>query len=497
MALHLKEWLPNVLVGQVDCFVSSTDISAGNVWLEELFRQLDQSQAGIVCVTRESMTRGWMLFEAGALAKRIDTPTQRVCPLLLDLDPGELQYPLAAFQWKQVKPDAESTSKDSMFALLKMVNDSIGASKLEEPRLKAQFDAFWPKFWDYFKEQRNDRNGVSPAPTQVGTNEILVELRSGFQQMANLLGRSQQIEIPVRCPVCNLDTLLDFFNAPGATRHFSCTRCGSRLTAHLSANREAWAKVLEPGTNPFSGGGATQNFLPVTAQAMCPGCGLAQPVEFAAVPGATRHVNCDQCGRRFMAHRNTYGVVRSRPLSGESEYPPAPGSLPCRRFEHILRKTQFWVHPSRLGELIDAAIQADADLTDAEVLRTPTELKTEILRKRSHLASKEVNTFIKILLHGKGFAVAPGVEGSPFYSPYSNKLNRDSLLRSFYEGQIRRLSGFHAGGTIGVEIGQEACSELKAIFQTESIAGAEDALVAAMKTVIPNRRPESDDPGRE
>ncbi len=94
-ALLLQKWLPEVL-HNLDSFVSSEDIASGALWLQKLFEQLEKSESGILCLTKESLDRNWILFEAGALAKRAGSETSRVCPLLLEFK--TLSFPLAAFQ---------------------------------------------------------------------------------------------------------------------------------------------------------------------------------------------------------------------------------------------------------------------------------------------------------------------------------------------------------------------------------------------------------------
>jgi hypothetical protein len=471
MALHIKEWLPNVFVGQVECFVSSTDISAGSIWLQELFSQLERSQAGIVCVTRESMTRGWMLFEAGALAKMIGTQTQRVCPLLLDLDPGELQYPLAAFQWKVIRPDVEVNSKEQVLALVKMINESVETLKqLPEQRLLAQFNAFWPQFWKNYTEQRAiQNNATTHAPVEIGNNEILVEMRSGFRQMLNMLEREQRIEVQVECPNCGTAVVGEFYDAAGATRHFTCANCRARFISHLDSDHHARAKLLSAG---FRGSAATSGpVVPPDLEALqvsCPSCSGIQVEMFPIAPGSTKHLKCIHCAEPFIAHRMSDGTSKSSQ--------PAGGTPQPITFEEFLRKTSFWVNPDKTTGLILMACDSDQVLSQIAQTKTPTLLKKAIIEHQSQESSMVVNTFVKILLHGGAFALDPAPKQAAFYQSYTNRLVQADLLRAFYRGHVRRLRSHFS------DLGEKDFSEMRSILQTATIPGADAALMEALKT---------------
>lgn len=476
MALQIKEWLPDVFFGQVECFVSSTDISAGSVWLQELFGQLERSQAGVVCLTRESMTRGWMLFEAGALAKMIGTQTQRVCPLLLDLDPGELEYPLAAFQWKVIRPDAEEVSKAQVLALVKTVNESIDESskQLPEHRLLAQFAAFWPRFWRAYTDVRAAQNNpATHAPVQIGNNEILVEMRSGFRQMLNMLEREQRIEVQVVCPNCRAAVVGEFYNAVGATRHFTCSKCCARFISHLDSDRTAQTKLLAGGPR------TSLTSAPVIAsgsealQVSCPSCGDVQVEAFVVVPGSTRHLTCLHCGERFVAHRMLDGTSKSRPVP--------VGASPRTPFEGFLRKTSFWVNPDKVEPLISMACEADSALHQARQTKTPTLLKKAILEKQPREASVVVNTVVKVLLHGGAFTLVPEPHQSPFYQTYANRLEHVDLLRAFYRGQVRRLRAQFR------DLGANDFQDVSSVLETASILGADAALMEALQAAVGSR----------
>jgi hypothetical protein len=77
--------------------VSEADIEAGERWSDAVASELEASNFGIICVTRQSVAAPWLLFEAGALAKSLSSS---VAPLLLDIELKEITGPLAQFQAK-------------------------------------------------------------------------------------------------------------------------------------------------------------------------------------------------------------------------------------------------------------------------------------------------------------------------------------------------------------------------------------------------------------
>ncbi len=105
LALALRDWLPLVL-HYVDSWLSETDIAAGERWAEAVAKELEASNFGIICITGENLTSPWILFEAGSLAKSLQS--SRVIPLLLDLEFSEISGPLAQFQAKKVDEEGLS-----------------------------------------------------------------------------------------------------------------------------------------------------------------------------------------------------------------------------------------------------------------------------------------------------------------------------------------------------------------------------------------------------
>jgi hypothetical protein len=120
---------------RIIAFFSDADIAAGQRWGLELATQLEATDYGIICVTRESLRSSWILFEAGALSKSVSGG--RVCPYLVDLKRPELTGPLSQFQ-------AKEASRVHTWEMLQSVNLAMGQESLSEERLERYFEMFWP-----------------------------------------------------------------------------------------------------------------------------------------------------------------------------------------------------------------------------------------------------------------------------------------------------------------------------------------------------------------
>ena len=132
-----NEWIQCVIQA-VKPWMSSHDIERGALWFSEISNTLANTQIGIICLTQTNKIQPWILFEAGALAKGIDS--NRVCTLLIDLEPTDIENPLAQFNHTIAK------NKDSMWELVKTINHALLDNGLQEKVLNRAFETYWPQF---------------------------------------------------------------------------------------------------------------------------------------------------------------------------------------------------------------------------------------------------------------------------------------------------------------------------------------------------------------
>lgn len=135
LAEALRDWLPAVLQN-VKPFFTPSDIEKGARWGKDISQELEASTFGIFCLTKDNLTRPWIMFEAGALSKRVDS--SRVCPLLFGVESTDLEGPLVQFQ-------AAPFSELEMKKLVRTMNVGMGEQKLDDAVLNSVFEMWWPK----------------------------------------------------------------------------------------------------------------------------------------------------------------------------------------------------------------------------------------------------------------------------------------------------------------------------------------------------------------
>ena len=163
LAACLRDWLP-LVIQSVTPWFSPEDIDKGARWLGELNTQLEKQSVAVICVTPENASAPWLLFEVGALSKALDASW--VCPVLVGLEPTELQGPLAQFQ-------ATRTTHEDIRKLLLTINKRLD-TPLAEPKLDTIFELLWPKLE---KELRVIKDLQKAAPSaHRPTNDILSEV---------------------------------------------------------------------------------------------------------------------------------------------------------------------------------------------------------------------------------------------------------------------------------------------------------------------------------
>ncbi len=64
VAYYLKEWMEKIFLGQVDIFVSSSDLKLGH-WLEQVRDRLKNASFVFPLLSPISQTRAWIYFESG------------------------------------------------------------------------------------------------------------------------------------------------------------------------------------------------------------------------------------------------------------------------------------------------------------------------------------------------------------------------------------------------------------------------------------------------
>lgn len=148
----IRDWLPGVLQAVVPYFTPA-DIEKGARWSTDIAKELEDSSVGILCVTQDNLHSDWILFEAGALSKRLQK--SHVCPILFGITNTDLAGPLKQFQTTEFE-------KSDFAKLLGVINTQLGEHKLPQKTLDLVFDKWWPdleiKIKDILKDvQKTDQ----------------------------------------------------------------------------------------------------------------------------------------------------------------------------------------------------------------------------------------------------------------------------------------------------------------------------------------------------
>lgn len=136
VAQLLKRWLKCVLQA-TNPWVSTDDIERGALWFQDISNSLSSCSVGILCLTKENRNAPWILFEAGGLLKGLSA--NRVCTLLVDLEPKDIEPPLS--QFNHTVPTYES-----IYQLISMLNSRLDYGKLDEKTLETVYQTYWPTF---------------------------------------------------------------------------------------------------------------------------------------------------------------------------------------------------------------------------------------------------------------------------------------------------------------------------------------------------------------
>lgn len=165
VAEALRNWLPGVLQA-VRPYFSDEDLEPGRHWTPSLAAQLESTDVGLICMTSENLDAPWLMFETGALAKKLDTAC--VIPLLLDVEASDISGPLAQFQLVKFE---EKKFRDVM----EVINAGLGDKALPANVLDGVFRKWWPDLLAQIDAIRAQAS-TAPMPKKRSTESILEEI---------------------------------------------------------------------------------------------------------------------------------------------------------------------------------------------------------------------------------------------------------------------------------------------------------------------------------
>ncbi|MRG44064.1 TIR domain-containing protein [Chitinophaga sp. SYP-B3965] len=166
LAEVLKNWIPKVIQAAKP-FYSPDDISKGSRWNNDITKELEDTKVGLFCLTQDNLESPWIMFEAGALSKNVES--SKVCPILFNVEPSQIVGPLIQFQ------AATKFARDEIYKTVSMLNDELGENKLKTADLNEQFEMWWPRL-----KENVERILFATKPTvkttKRSTDDILEEI---------------------------------------------------------------------------------------------------------------------------------------------------------------------------------------------------------------------------------------------------------------------------------------------------------------------------------
>lgn len=187
VAQELKKWLP-CIIQSVEVFYSPEDIEKGENWDSKISSELSQCNYGIVCLTSENTMAPWINFEAGAIAKTLES---RVSALMVNIKTSEIQGPLKRYQ-------ATKLEKEDMWQLISDINKATD-TPLEPTVLEATFTAIWDKMYLEIRRIVSDykpNREVKDDNRKIENSEAIEEILQLVRKQNVLLSSPEQLLPP-------------------------------------------------------------------------------------------------------------------------------------------------------------------------------------------------------------------------------------------------------------------------------------------------------------
>lgn len=159
----LRDWIP-LVVPEARPWFSPDDTHKGTLWQREITGTLARLGVGIVCLTPENIAAPWVLFEAGALSKGLDST--RVFTYLLELGPEDISGPLSMIN------HTRATEQDTLRLIIQL-STLLEPQNTNDAILARRFQSLWPDL--------QSELSIIPKPEQQvqakrETGEMIVEL---------------------------------------------------------------------------------------------------------------------------------------------------------------------------------------------------------------------------------------------------------------------------------------------------------------------------------
>lgn len=144
-------------------FISSRNIELGSLWHNQVIREANETNYGLLFITPESRDSPWLHFEAGMLLK--DLEKDRIVPILFGIKISEIIRPLSDFH-------SIEFDESSFFDLVSEIN-KMTSRPLEKENLKQVFDSFYNKLSLDIEEVISSSDSVKKIPIESKVDELI------------------------------------------------------------------------------------------------------------------------------------------------------------------------------------------------------------------------------------------------------------------------------------------------------------------------------------
>lgn len=216
VANALRDWIPDV-IQSVETWASDQDISVGDRWQAVIASELDNTNLGILCLTKENMEKPWLMFEAGALSKSLSS--SRVMPVLIGMERADIYngHPLSSLN------NVFLNEAGIMEVLLAINAELPSSSQLTNERLERIFKSMWEELEKKLdaahnaEEDRQSKVKAISTQTQRPQREILDDILGGVREIIRnqkALERTQEGGAKVDTPATGVSLSGNGLKAP-------------------------------------------------------------------------------------------------------------------------------------------------------------------------------------------------------------------------------------------------------------------------------------------
>lgn len=180
LSYQLAETMRKVLpwfLQNISPYFTPKDIDKGDRWESAISTHLENAQIGLICLTPYNLNSEWISFEAGALSK--SKSNARVCVLLFNIAPSDVQGPLSNFQ-------ATKFEKEDFRKLLLDINEKQGENGRDIETLNELFNGLWPKVKAMIEDILSSSDDKDKKAKKRSQSDILEEVLENIRNLSRM-----------------------------------------------------------------------------------------------------------------------------------------------------------------------------------------------------------------------------------------------------------------------------------------------------------------------